>query len=150
MIIKSIKEFIIDEGVFGDVAFDADICQIFQNEPANNHGDEDSHENVLCHDVPNVHHVDSVHQKQKLMPTHQHVRKLVPVVLEKYWQPPNKLCIQRAVYYLLQKGLLLYIKLRCLHSFEVILETLQHVVLNELYLCVILFIEHVRDGFREY
>ena len=60
---KSIKEFIIDKGIFGDVPFDADIGQIFQDESADDHGDEYSHEDAFSDDVPDVDHVDSVHQK---------------------------------------------------------------------------------------
>ena len=101
--IKSIKEFIINEGVFGYVPLYADICQVFQDESADDHRDEDPHENVLRNDVPNVHHVYRIHQKQKLVSAHQHIRKLVPVILEKYGQPSYQLRIQRTVYYLLQK-----------------------------------------------
>ena len=77
------------------------------------------------------------------MATHQNIGKLVPVVLEKDGESTNEFSIQRAVDYLLQKRLFFYIKLGCFHSFQVILKTFQHVVLNSFDLCVVILVQHV-------
>ena len=79
---RSVKKFIIDQGVLRYVSFHHVICEIFYEQPCDNHGDEDSHEDVACGHIENVDEIDGVHQENKFVTWHEHIGKGMPVVLE--------------------------------------------------------------------
>ena len=80
---RSIEEFVVDEGVPADVALDEE-AEEQPEELLEDEGDEEGVVDVLGRDEEDVREVYEVEQQQELVPAQQHVAELQPLVPEKH------------------------------------------------------------------
>ena len=93
---KSVKKFIINEGILGDISLDHVVGEVLDEEATDDHGDENGHEDVASGHIEDVHEVDGVHQEDEFVARHQHVSECIPVILEEYREFADKLHIKGA------------------------------------------------------
>lgn len=60
---RSVKKFIIDQGIPWNVSLYEEVSQVFYNQPTDDHGDHASDHDAVRGDVENVDEVDDIDQQ---------------------------------------------------------------------------------------
>ena len=64
---ESIKKFVVDQGILGEVSLHHQVCELFQENFSQNQTNEGCHKNALgCH-IEYIDEVDCIYSKKELM-----------------------------------------------------------------------------------
>ena len=124
---RSVKKFIIDEGVLTEISLNessySESEYFFENE-----GNKEGKVDILCGNVKDVDKVDEIEQKDEFMAWDHDAAELMPHIFEEYWKFTHILDIYWPVNYLLAKAALSNVHAWCFDALEVKFESLKHSV----------------------